>query len=804
MSAADARFVSQVVLGPIGAGYNGSMLRRPLVSIAALLVGPLAAQSAAWKIPPRGVVEFTREAAEFRYAASPPDVGGRVVLKTGAEGGEVWRYTRKTPAADWYRPEFSDGDWSEGRSAFGGAVDTDQFQRTVWKGDNTTIYLRTGFDVSDPKAVKAAAITVSHDDGVKIWLNGQLIVDDNGYHHDELKVLKPDHLRHLRAGRNHLAVECRNGGGAQVIDVGLRLHQKRVKKFVAQGFVEKEGRREWRGLFGPLRPPPLLFQADLDEDQQRLVRTPFDLRDVASFVALDLSSARTFQRTYKALCPRVKHFGDVSLQGRVAPMDAEGNQRMTLRVRSAAPAACGDSKRFMAGNVDRLCSLRVEGTLTIERHVDWTRGLVTGFSAQLEGVVEDADGTAASARELRWEERWSLRRVREPNDAEFRQDVVTAIKRGAAWIKQDISDLQAGRIGRALRPHPARSANSGRLGLALLTLVKSGVARNDPVVVAAFDELRSREILDSYSLGNALGALEAMYAPPRERDNLISGTITRPRQREPSPADMEVIDRWVEQLLDNMDEGVDQDELARFRYTPGRGYDNSVNQYGLLGMYSAHLCGVELPRGFWQAAANHLIEDQVVWKEGLRMSVATHRDLAAEGGAARGRKARAVRLGGWGYRGGWQGERPPVTGSTTTAGLSGLLMCRAAMVDLGEKRATILSEVDRAIEQGFAWLGANFDVMTNPGDLARAYHWTYYYLYGLERSCELAGVAHLQGHDWYFEGAMALLHWQRESGEWPPEHRSHGDDYGFAVERTSFAVLFLMKSALPVYSLGRK
>ena len=148
--------------------------------------------------------------------------------------------------------------------------------------------------------------------------------------------------------------------------------------------------------------------------------------------------------------------------------------------------------------------------------------------------------------------------------------------------------------------------------------------------------------------------------------------------------------------------------------------------------------------------------------------------------------------------------RPPVSGSMTTAGLSGLLICRAVLSDLGLKRATVLTKIDRALDQGYAWIGANFDVGANPGDLGRAHHWTYYYLYGLERACELAAVAHIQGHDWYFEGAMNLLHWQRESGEWPPEHRYHGDNYGFGVERTSFALLFLKKSALPVHSLRRK
>jgi hypothetical protein len=32
-----------------------------------------------------------------------------------------------------------------------------------------------------------------------------------------------------------------------------------------------------------------------------------------------------------------------------------------------------------------------------------------------------------------------------------------------------------------------------------------------------------------------------------------------------------------------------------------------VNQYGLLGMYSAHLCGIAIKPTLWEAAANHLL-----------------------------------------------------------------------------------------------------------------------------------------------------------------------------------------------------
>ena len=89
----------------------------------------------------------------------------------------------------------------------------------------------------------------------------------------------------------------------------------------------------------------------------------------------------------------------------------------------------------------------------------------------------------------------------------------------------------------------------------------------------------------------------------------------------------------------------------------------------------------------------------------------------------------------------------------------------------------------RAACLGFAWLAAHYDVRHNPG---HGMSWRLYYLYGLERACELNSIAHIMEKDWYFDGATLLLEEQNQNGKW-------GSDTD-----TCFAILFLKKAALPV------
>ena len=80
----------------------------------------------------------------------------------------------------------------------------------------------------------------------------------------------------------------------------------------------------------------------------------------------------------------------------------------------------------------------------------------------------------------------------------------------------------------------------------------------------------------------------------------------------------------------------------------------------------------------------------------------------------------------------------------------------------------------------------------NPGDEERADNHRGYWLYCLERCCELNHTARLDGRDWYFEGGVQLLAAQQPNGAFRSSHPGT-----LQLDATCFAVLFLAKASAP-------
>lgn len=179
-------------------------------------------------------------------------------------------------------------------------------------------------------------------------------------------------------------------------------------------------------------------------------------------------------------------------------------------------------------------------------------------------------------------------------------------------------------------------------------------------------------------------------------------------------------------------------------------WDNSVTQYGVLGVWMAAEAGQRVPDTYWDAIGKH-------W-------------LTYQNGD-----------GGWGYQKGHES-----TGSMTAAGLASLFVVLDQRY-LG--RTKDAGGVLNAIDAGLNWFGREYTPENPHGDE----YWKYYYLYGVERVGRASGYKHFREVDWFREGAAYLLRVQQDSGAWPNTGGGASD-----LRNTAFALMFLCHGRAPL------
>jgi hypothetical protein len=226
-----------------------------------------------------------------------------------------------------------------------------------------------------------------------------------------------------------------------------------------------------------------------------------------------------------------------------------------------------------------------------------------------------------------------------------------------------------------------------------------------------------------------------------------------------------------------------QSEKGGWRYYPndfhsGGRADVSSTQFALLALSTANRCGVLVPDEVFEKARGFLLASQEA--DGPAVPRAIH----VPGGDA----DALDRARGFPYIAG--SDVLPyrrVTGGMTAAGVSSLILVRE---ELGPDDA-----VERAILDGYAWIGRYFCVHVNPGAqpfLGGSYHFVW--LYAVERCGDLGRREVIGQRSWFVEGANALLDRQREDGAIAdPTSMSPKDVLG-----TAFALLFLTRAHRPV------
>lgn len=560
------------------------------------------------------------------------------------------------------------------------------------------------------------------------------------------------------------AVEYERQGSARASD--LCANRRAARRVVAESPMPSR-------YLHRLPPAPFVCQGELRDDQRALHRLPgmvADLRDAVRAVAFDLSG-----RGVDGRFPRLIPFGDVVLRGRWSTLSSSGSQRLDASFAAGPPRRLRGERPELSERLGAFCTRATSGRLVLRRELDVAAGVVVGFVGELDLVVEEG---VREFRRLRIVERWQLVAVRENQDFDFRRRVAAAIRSGTDWVRtaiaNDASFLKARR--------GERHYGSGRLALGLLALLHGDVAPQDEVVVAGFRELKRRRLDDAYSLATSLMAMSLLG-----RRVGLTGR------------DREVATGWLQKLLTCIDTRTDPSRRLRFNYRAGARHDTSLQQYGLLGLRAAQQIGLPMPPDVFAAAARHLLDVQGEASGSVELRLADGQQVQATLGTDGMPKGTRFRAKARGFA--YQSQQEPAFGSMTSAGISGLLLAREGLVEVaagGRKDRALIKQIDRAVIDGFGWLAENFSVRINPGFAERAdNHWAYW-LYCLERSCELRGVVRLQGRDWYYEGGLQLLSAQNGDGSFRSSHSST-----LQLDSTCFAILFLTKASAPVPITGR-
>jgi hypothetical protein len=207
-------------------------------------------------------------------------------------------------------------------------------------------------------------------------------------------------------------------------------------------------------------------------------------------------------------------------------------------------------------------------------------------------------------------------------------------------------------------------------------------------------------------------------------------------------------------------------DQGAYTYTSSNGqaaqvWDNSNSQMALLGVSAAIRRGLEAPPAYLRLVRQHWLDNQQ--PDGGWGYLTTARMLQAPAGGSRSRSY----------------------GSMTAAGLASLYVCFDSLHGEDFVRCAADGESPASVK-AIEWLARNFNARENP---AKGVEWYHYWLYCVARVGLASGHKYLGQHDWFAEGAAALLEGRNSDGSF---------GYGDRVAETAFALMFLIRGQSPV------
>jgi hypothetical protein len=364
-----------------------------------------------------------------------------------------------------------------------------------------------------------------------------------------------------------------------------------------------------------------------------------------------------------------------------------------------------------------------------------------------------------------------------PSDLQKRVDA--AIARGVVWLKS------------ACRPEGIlASPTSGVQGqaLAYLALRSSGVSKDDPTAVAAYETLRLR-----YEAESQAGTLDTRAAGMACRAVALHGELRGAVDEtgEPRCVVGDAERAWLMELVGSLERSQSTDGAWPSCGGTGR-TDADYRDFGftyaaVLGLKAAARAGIRVNPETWSKALRYYVESQD--PTGTRNPKRKERNAGA-------RKTTAGKPRGWSGR----AKTGPPEESTewdTANAVASLALCRSEL--LASRRGNDDARAETSIRDGLAFL-CRFRVVFDWPKLKDHLdsELTLPLLCAYERVGDATGTRALDGFDWYVEGAVGLVGRQESDGGWRDRwlhaneknaDRAWADD----IACTSYALSFLSR-----------
>lgn len=159
--------------------------------------------------------EWARPLHEALYGPMPIL---RTVLPTSEREKQSWRVTTKEPTGDWFARDYDDARWTVAEGGFGQKTTPAPNVGFAWTTPD--IWIRREFELSF--VPENLALRIWHDEDAEVYVNGVLIAKFERWVDEYIIVPLNDSKRSVfQAGRNTIAVHCKQTSGGQFIDVGL-------------------------------------------------------------------------------------------------------------------------------------------------------------------------------------------------------------------------------------------------------------------------------------------------------------------------------------------------------------------------------------------------------------------------------------------------------------------------------------------------------------------------------------------------------------------------------------------------------